>query len=1133
MKDFKSYFLKIGSIILLTMNITLMKANVGTEYHFSAHMGTFNTIDSTVGVNYIDTLGFGSWDDGGSAVLPIGFNFIYGGATRNSFVATTNGNINFNTTPPFYSLWEPISPNTIQPFGIDLYNASSLYPYSRFFHGTGKLMYKTEGVSPNRVLTVEWKNYKFYVGMYNLGAFQVKLYETTNRIEFVYDTITNLGNQVSVGISGNNDVNPFDVHTRTNTTNWNTTYRANSYGKMNGSITNRPDYGLVYVWDHDSNIVTYKISGYLYHDSNNNCIQDSGEAGIPNRQVKLLPTNYLTHTDVNGYYEYFLDSMGDYDIYPLLDSVIDIVCVGNDTLHVHVDSFINNVNFPIHILFNCNSLKINSSLPFLISCRTSFINVSYSNDGIVAANNVEIKVAIDPEIIVTGSTVPWLRIDSNVYVFYFSSIPPLSSGAIRIFDSIRCSSIVGQTACVHANIEASNICNMVDSAWDSSSVAVYAFCDSSGTNDSIHFTIMNKSLHDMSDSSSYRLYEDDLLVLNRRFILNANEELIVRIPATGKTFRLEADQVAHHPGHSIPRQFVELCGNPPYSLNQIMPYPMDDIDNWVDIACREIALEPRVVVGLSYDPNLKSSSPAGAGSLHKIARDIPLEYTIEFQNTGTAPASKVVLLDTIDISKLQINTIDMQMASHAYRLDILGSNVLRWTFDPIYLPDSGLDQTGSHGFVKFTLMPVSGLPNLTRINNYAEIYFDYNSPVRTNTHFVTIADEPYTLPLPLLVNKLSHNNPCYGDEIATANLNVTRGTGHYTVLWSDGNTALTRTDLAAGIYRYTVTDWYGFTITDSVKITTPTNFSVLDTIQNVLCNAASNGAINLFVSGATPNYSYLWNDGSTSKNRSSLDVGTYRLLITDANHCIDSFTYSITEPTVFSLTESIEEVSCNGASTGSIDLTLSGATPGYSYLWNDGANNLDRMSLTAGIYTVTITDANGCEKNRSFTITQPDELLVNETHTDASSYGTADGSIDISVSGGTLPYDYSWNSGSSSEDLSGVVANTYSVTVEDANGCITNQSIVVSQPSGLDMADLKNLINVFPNPSASMIQIAIKNIPIDAITLSDPLNKQVRKIINPKLNELQIDVTNLANGIYTLNIQSYSKTISYQINIQH
>ena len=1204
MKDIKSCFLKIGILLLLTMSFTWMKANVGTEYRFSAHLGIYTSIDSTADVKYIDTLRSGTWDDGGAGMFPIGFGFMYGGIMRDSFCVSTNGIIKFDYDP--ISLGDfspPTGPYSINVFATDLYGL----PAPSGSRERAKLLYKLEGIAPNRILTVEWKDFSTCCNMLNADLnFQVKLYELSNRIEFVYGSFTPITNSIVLGLDGNCYFDNYDFHHRTFTTDWNNTYRngsfLTSYFTLGSTII--PDSGLVYVWDHDSNSVYYYLNGRLFYDLNNNCIQDTNEAGVPNHPVNLNPINLTTYTDANGNYHFVLDSSGNYSIIPLIrDTNLSILCSGLDSIYVHLVSTINNINIPIYPDEFCPKVKINAIQGQQFPCDIISTQINYSNRGLDIARNVEIKVKFTPEHTILSSTPPWTRIDSNVYVYSLGDLNPLSHGNIFIIDSVSCTAIIGQTSCVNAIITTTNACSFIDTLWDSSSVSLTSRCDTGGFADSIEFAIMNKTLHNMSDSSSYRIYEDDLLVLNRRFILNANTELVIKVPATGKTFRLEADQVPHHPGTSIPREFVELCGSSPFSLHQILPIPFDDIEPWIDIYCSEI-LNPL----LSYDPNLKSSSPAGIGTLHKIARDIPLEYTIEFQNTGTGPASKVVLIDAIDVSKLQINTLNMEMASHAYRLDVLGGNVLRWTFDPIYLPDSGLDEAASHGFVKFTMMPVSGLPDLTRINNYADIYFDYNSPVRTNTHFVTIADEPYTLPLPLIVNKLSHNNPCYGDEVATANLNITRGTGHYSVLWSDGSTDLTRTNLAAGVYRYTVTDWYGFTITDSIKITTPTNFNVLDTIQNLLCNATTNGAINLFVSGATPSYSYLWNDGITNKNRSLLAAGTYQLVITDANSCKDTFIYSITEPTAFSLTESIEDVNCYGASTGAIDLTLSGATPNYSYIWNDGNNDLDRLSLTAGNYTITITDANGCTKintfiiteptdlniaavienvkcfgeanasidltlsgatptytyvwndalisedrtnltagtytititdangcikNRTYTITQPDELLINETHTDASSFGTTDGAIDISVLGGTVPYNYSWNSGATTEDLTSLAATTYTITVVDANGCESTNTIVISQPSGFSGVSTKNIVEIYPNPSISSIHIDTKKMKISSISLLDPTAKMVYNNMNPIGSIFNIDVKYLANGIYILRLEHENKNIEYTIVIQH
>ena len=118
-------------------------------------------------------------------------------------------------------------------------------------------------------------------------------------------------------------------------------------------------------------------------------------------------------------------------------------------------------------------------------------------------------------------------------------------------------------------------------------------------------------------------------------------------------------------------------------------------------------------------------------------------------------------------------------------------------------------------------------------------------------------------------------------------------------------------------------------------------------------------------------------------------------------------------------------------------------------MWSNGATTATASGLLAGTYTVTITDANGCTDTEIATLTEPALLVLSTTSTNVTCNGGLDGSIDLTVAGGTLPYSYSWSNSAATEDLSGVASGTYTVTVTDANGCNENTSETLSEPAVL------------------------------------------------------------------------------------
>lgn len=137
------------------------------------------------------------------------------------------------------------------------------------------------------------------------------------------------------------------------------------------------------------------------------------------------------------------------------------------------------------------------------------------------------------------------------------------------------------------------------------------------------------------------------------------------------------------------------------------------------------------------------------------------------------------------------------------------------------------------------------------------------------------------------------------------------------------------------------------------------------------------------------------------------------------------------------------DVSCSGANDGSIDITVSGAHGAVTYLWNDGVTTEDRSGLAPGIYTVTVTDAWGCQVFDAYSISELAVLQVSGSAIDVSVVNGANGSIDVSVTGGTMPYSYLWNDGATTEDRSNLAPGDYTVTVTDAHGCSSSSSFTI------------------------------------------------------------------------------------------
>jgi gliding motility-associated-like protein len=290
----------------------------------------------------------------------------------------------------------------------------------------------------------------------------------------------------------------------------------------------------------------------------------------------------------------------------------------------------------------------------------------------------------------------------------------------------------------------------------------------------------------------------------------------------------------------------------------------------------------------------------------------------------------------------------------------------------------------------------------------------------------------------------------------------------YVFSWNGPNGFTSANDtlfgLGAGIYTLDLQDVNGCLFRDSIQLTEPA--PLVDTLTspefnggyNISCNGASDGQINVGVSGGVGPYQFNWSAGPTN-----LLAGEYFVTITDQNGCAiqDSITLSEPNPLTSSLSSPTFNggwnIRCNGGITGSIDLTPEGGTGPYAFLWSNGSTNEDLNLLTAGRYEVTITDANGCIRVDSITLTEPAPLTDFISTSSfvggwqVSCLGENDGFIDLTVWGGTTPYGFLWSNFALSEDLTDVGSGLYIVGITDANGCILADTVTMTEPPVLSL----------------------------------------------------------------------------------
>jgi hypothetical protein len=307
--------------------------------------------------------------------------------------------------------------------------------------------------------------------------------------------------------------------------------------------------------------------------------------------------------------------------------------------------------------------------------------------------------------------------------------------------------------------------------------------------------------------------------------------------------------------------------------------------------------------------------------------------------------------------------------------------------------------------------------------------------------------------------------PCAGSSSGSIDLTVTKGVGMYLYNWSNGGITQDLNGIGAGWYSVQVSDGNGCVKYDSLELREPTPLTYTGSAYEYQpgeffsCDTCNDGQATPIPSGGTSPYAFMWSNGQTTQTATGLAPGVvYSFTITDAAGCavVDSFSLPTNQvQTPLELIGTVSsypggyQVSYLGAADGWIDLQVIGGSSPFSYNWSNGATTQDISDLSSGTYTVTVTDNNGAQAERSFTLTAPSNALqvfLSTLH--PSCYGQSTGFMEAMVSGGTPPYTYEWATidgsthanGSTLFRIENLGAGSYTVIVRDAN----NDSVTVA-----------------------------------------------------------------------------------------
>ncbi|HAS45641.1 MAG TPA: hypothetical protein DCS93_34480, partial [Microscillaceae bacterium] len=341
---------------------------------------------------------------------------------------------------------------------------------------------------------------------------------------------------------------------------------------------------------------------------------------------------------------------------------------------------------------------------------------------------------------------------------------------------------------------------------------------------------------------------------------------------------------------------------------------------------------------------------------------------------------------------------------------------------------------------------------------------DYTIRVRDDNNCeATLTVNIGSTPLPQLNFTNITPASCATANNGGATVVITGGQGPYTVSWDGATpgTALTVSNLTPGDHNVTVYDKDNCSTSSTVNIPQVPSLAIQQAIQNPTCFGATNGSIGLTITGGTQPFTYLWNNGATTDKLENLPAGTYSVTVTDANGCsTQSGSLQLSAPSALVISVKENKVpTCAQGCDGRVVIETTGGTAPYTYEW---AHDPDQKSSTitgvcAGVYTVKVTDAQGCETQQSIRVDDPTDFIVSAQTKNPGCHNDSDGQITVSVTRGIAPYTYQWAAPgkpglSNAATLSGVVAGVYTLTVTDANGCSQTSTYVLDNPTPLTAA---------------------------------------------------------------------------------
>jgi hypothetical protein len=393
---------------------------------------------------------------------------------------------------------------------------------------------------------------------------------------------------------------------------------------------------------------------------------------------------------------------------------------------------------------------------------------------------------------------------------------------------------------------------------------------------------------------------------------------------------------------------------------------------------------------------------------------------------------------------------------------------------------NGNVQLQASGGTIFIWTPATGLndPNISNPVASPTVTATYTVMVKNANGCLDTDEITVTVNQPPVPNATATNETGNGFKDGTATCNPT-GASPFTYAWSNGESTQTISDLAPGNYTLTVTDAKGCTAEETVSVSAfgCQELTISSSLTNVSCKGACDGSVTItgVTNGVAP-YTYAWSNGKTTQTISGLCAGDYYVTVTDSKNCsVTSENFTITEPEALVLTVTSTGETGNSFKDGTATCNPTGVAP-FTYAWSNGGNTQTISGLTPGSYTVTVTDANGCTASNTVSVAEfgCQDLKVNVNQSNVSCNGACDGSISVTgITNGVAPYTYAWSNGETSQDISGLCAGDYYVTVTDSKNCsVTSETYTITEPIEISIGNI-TVNNISESSANGSVQVSV------------------------------------------------------------